>query len=252
MRAVRLALAACLLLLAVGVTAIDSQASARSVEDRWKNCSQINRGRLGALHDADGSQMQLAFDKLRYPANATDDYVTIQFSPCVPKYDSWTDYIVITSVSTWGTKNLPGRSTIAAFNQVLVAGTNTVATPNGEQRLVTFTMPDTSDAVPMLTANYRSTSITGPTISLAVTAKCDPSITGANVTVFNATGTQWTMTINTVEACARFPYTNQALPAGGVAALIICIVCFLLEFAACFKYHQDNKNHSPLDEESMR
>jgi len=29
-------------------------------------------------------------------------------------------------------------------------------------------------------------------------------------------------------------------------------VCFLLEFAACFKYHQDNKNHSPLDEESMR
>lgn len=249
MRAVRLALAACLLLLAVGVTAIDSQASARSVEDRWKNCSQINRGRLGALHDADGSQMQKNFNSLRYPANLTlASQVTIQFSPCVPLFNGG-DYIVITPN---GPYELPERRGNAAeFNQVLVAGTNTVATADGQQRLVTFSMPDTSDAVPMLTANYRSTIGTGAVISLAVTAKCDPNSAG-NVTSFNATGTQWTMTINTVEACARFPYTNQALPAGGVAALIICIVCFLLEFAACFKYHQDNKNHSPLDEESMR
>merc|ERR1711991_872903 len=54
------------------------------------------------------------------------------------------------------------------------------------------------------------------------------------------------VTIATKEACARFPYTNESMPPGGVAALVIIILCFVIQFGICGWYHKTVKIDNPF------
>jgi len=228
MRSATIIAIACLLLLVGSVSAAGSQAQARAIETRWKNCSQILRGRLGALYPEDGTQFT-DFQGLSFAG------YTVNFSPCL--VDQKGNYVDIRD--SWDRHYY--------FDQVFCGGSAVASCP-GDARLIAFTMPDKVGEVAQITSSYRDTS---DMITLNVVSQCNASATKSRITNMTALGSTWTMTIQTVEACARFPYTNKSMPAGGVAALIICILTFILQAGACFKYHKDNKGHSPLDGDQM-
>jgi len=216
-----LALAA---LLASVASAITCQADAQAVETRWKNCSEVVHGRLGTLHPVlpNGGDLVLAANWTTKGALVP---VTVKYSPCVLSN--------------------------GFFLQVQVPGD--VSSPynfddaGNTEQVVDFHMPEKRGDVPYFTATYRN-SVYG--FSASVTTKCDNTVGTAMITAFNKTYVKnhydFAVTIATKEACARFPYTNESMPPGGVAALVIIILCFVIQFGICGWYHKTVKMDNPF------
>jgi len=215
-------------LLCTAAFAYDSQAEARAIEDRWKNCSQIVQGRLGALH----SLPEAVFGG-KVASGAYN--ITASYSPCVVQY----------AVSNWYVKLTNSSDSV----NPLYFDTPVVLDPSNG-RIITFTMPTQTGQVPIITATYTNSTNQKQVI---VTSQCDPSATTPTlISASNVSGTMFYVTFATVEACARFPYSNKNLPGGGVAAMVIVILCFVFEFGACAKYHNDHKHEKAFDEEEER
>lgn len=235
MRTVALVVGA-LLLAAVASADQTSQAEARAVQDRWGNCSQIVHGRLGALHPANGDLnsnfIMMGGIDIEYP-NPADEHgvasvckttVNVTYQPC-----TGTPFLNVTI-------NQP-KDTAISCKHVATYIFDTATITDG--RLVNFFMPAKQGEVAHFVGDYTAASMNQAT-AIVVTS-CNPanpaylSFAQAN---FNGTSPVFNFEFRSIEACARFPYTNEAVPAGGVAAIIIVVIAFILQIGACGYYHK--------------
>lgn len=231
-----LVVAALVAVLAVCARA-DEQSKAKFLEDRWPQCSQVVKGRLGAFHPFDTPELP---DWTPTCANTVsfEGYTDakVAYAPCNTEGSS---YLTITG-NTWDSI---GRQTAATF---------TFAEPV-DGRFVSFHMPVQKGDKPNFQGNYMQGTYTpagvaptGPATAFVQTV-CDSSLAEGLVMInrINVTETSGTkptyhfdVQLASYHACPLFPYTGKSVPPGGVAALVIVILCFVFEFGVCAWYHK--------------
>jgi hypothetical protein len=268
----RTILIACLALalLVASVTASMQYHDVQSQDDvknnRWNNCSAVVHGRLGDLHQYGNESWKIV--------RQSGDFF-FAYSPCNPK--SYDELITVGRGGLnqgWETVDFtrlrPANvdNKVPSFFWVLLKKVGTdkgwdvsasfqTAAPTDyatTSKLVDFHMPAQKGDVPHFTAEFPIKAVKVETNavphlagSLTVTVNCglDDSLFLVNITSANH---NHEILLQSKEACARFPYTNKAMPNGGIAALIVIIVCFVIQFSICGWYHSTHKlDANPAD-----
>jgi hypothetical protein len=214
-------------------TAGSVQADARALEDRWQNCSRVTRGRLLAAHPS-GDQFILdgvftgtyQGPALLGNSTATATYnISTEVSPCLPRelsLNNETGYIALTI----------GAPVSKTYTYTVVAST------------VTFHMPQNLGEVATFAAKYTQHNNEGNFTFLTLTVQCGN--TNSKSARLSLQDNQAYLTLTDINACPRFPYTNENLPSGGVAALIVTIVICVIQFSICGWYHKTVKVDVPF------
>lgn len=219
-----LTLVAVLAAAAFGQTVETSQETAKALRDHWKNCSQIVRGRLGALANPDDITNPNGLI-----LTSSDGNFSVTYSPCAMLSDESVSRFAffIHAVNHTDAEPQHLRFTMAA-------------TPD---QVVQFYMPTKKGDVAHFVGTYLADTETAKHYKQAtVTTNCGDSMTMSA----HMDGTTLMITMNSMNACARFPYTNEAMPSGAIAALIVVIICFVLELAVCGWYHKTYSHDVPF------
>lgn len=225
---VLLTLVAVMCTAAFGLVAPTSQDQAKSLRDFWKNCSQIVRGRLGALANTDDITNPNGLI-----VRAVNGDVSVTYSPCASMTDLDGKNFYLYVSMPWNSSN-PGD--VESF---------TFTTPVTPDQVVQFAMPTQKGDVAHFTGQYY-VDHPNPHVDVAtVVTNCDES---NSVTAY-VENRMLMVTVTSINACARFPYTNVAMPPGAIAALIVVIVCFLLQLAACGYYHKTYSHDTPYTQQ---
>lgn len=268
MRAILIAYLALALLVATATAAMQYH-DVQSQEDvknfRWPNCSAVIHGRLGDLHQYGNESWHMV--------RQSGDYY-FAYSPCEPKpYDElikvgrgsrslgW-DTVDFTRLRPADVDNVTPTYLWVLFSKVgtewgwdvRVSFQAAVAAPDSTTKLVEFHMPEQKGDVPHFTAEYpisakkvETNAVPFLTGSLDVTINCggDDSLFIVNIT---KAVNNHKILLQSKEACVRFPYTNKAMPNGGIAALVVIILCFVIQFCICGWYHSTHKlDANPAD-----
>jgi hypothetical protein len=255
----RVVLIACLaLVLLVASTVAKQTFGEQSQEDvknfRWANCSTIIHGRLGDLHKFNDDSWHMV--------RQTTEYY-FAYSPCMLK--NFADLTTMGDASNLGlfgwtadvlkeaVMDQPDVTESTGFHFILLhrdadgqvhrralqtEAPDASSVP--DNKLVEFHMPESKGDVPKFTATYTYTpkTLVKYTATTTITSSCglDTSILDVD-----GTSTNFVLNVQTLQACARFPYTNEAMPAGGIAALVVILVLFAIQFSICGWYHATHK-----------
>lgn len=226
MRALLLA-ALCVMLLIGAVAGVTTQGDARAIEDRWTNCSDIIHGRLGALHPAGEGPFaivvkQWLFDKVAAQKwQNRSEMVVVTYTPCVPPY-----------------VEIEGAGKNTDITKVTFDGTPTMQPGD---KVVQFHMPKAKGEVAWFNANYN-----GNNRSATVITMCTEGVDALSNITYDRYNNHFTVHIESREACARFPYSNKSMPPGGVAALVVMLIAFVIQFAICGWYHKTYTHDTPF------
>jgi hypothetical protein len=224
---VLLTLAAVFATAALGLMAPATQDQAKALRDNWKNCSQVVRGRLGAL-----ASETAPTEGLRIVAMNNSDVEVIAYTPCVASSEKHQNQFLSVSVVPNGT-NVP-----VEYN--FEHATN-------PQQIVQFVMPSKKGDVAHFVGSYyarASTAILQNGVKFAtVTTNCGDT---SDVATGYVDGDTVYVTLTNINACSRFPYTNGAMPSGAIAALIIILIVFALELGVCGWYHKTYVHDTPF------
>jgi hypothetical protein len=209
------------------------QDKAKALEDRWPQCSEVVKGRFGAFHPFDQKDATEQWTPVcNNSVSFTDEHssyssVKVTYAPCAPSGD-----VSVLSFSgirdSWG----DDRTTIKSFSMVnMVDGRN-----------LKFNMPLKVGDVANFVGRYSNSK--GETA--VVTTSCNSGIPDGRIQIIsiakaNQTGTQpaeYDIQLQSAYGCAMFPYSNRAMPAGGIAALIIVLIACLGQFGIAVWYHK--------------
>jgi hypothetical protein len=223
---VLLTLAAVFATAALGLMAPATQEQAKALRDNWKNCSQVVRGRLGAL-----ASETAPTDALQIVArNGTSFEVT--YNPCVPTVDLLEARYLSVTVQLNDTEHTPE--------------TYVFDTPSNPQQIVQFVMPSKKGDVAHFVGSYYA-SKSGANYNgvkfATVTTNCGYD---SDLATGHVDGDTVYVTLTNINACSRFPYTNGAMPSGAIAALIIILIVFALELGVCGWYHKTYVHDTPF------
>jgi len=231
MRAVVILALAAFLCATASAAVVTTQEEAKNLKNDWPACSQIVQGRLGSLTPA-GTPTSSPYSIVATVFNASHSG-QVQYWPCVTH---------ATSI------NLPGLPSSTGNLFVSIESTRAVYTASSTK----FSMPAQKNDVAKFVATMTLTHGTGPSTAIVTTscAETDNNIASPNGT-YTMTGSGASKTLNVflndINACARFPYTNSNVPGGAVAAIIVVIACFVIQFSICGWYHWTHKQDTPLD-----
>jgi len=217
----------------------DEQNEAKILEDRWPQCSQVVKGRLGAFHpfaDVERDWSPNCVNSTSFSVEGNSYWnVCLTYQPCSPGYPSKTGTpLVINADDGWGMRPI---ATFGVVEQV-------------DGRLLSFHMPVKKGDKPNFQGNYlgnfmRSTDSGSVTATATVTTTCQQDapdvirMTRVNATVASGnTPLHFDIQVTSKYACPLFPYTGKSVPPGGVAALVIVILCFVFQFGICAWYHK--------------
>lgn len=215
-------------------TAASEQAQAKALEDRWPNCSAVKNGRLGALHPFgdDGLFTMSSIPSLNYTAT---------YAPCQELRTG--GQLQITGPSngwdqppTWTFTAVPKGGKVAEFFMPVKLG----EVAHFESDLVSWSGESKVTAHVTINCGNRGSEITTITPVYGSSKKSGTMEKGA-ITHFAVLA--WSN-----EACPRFPYSNKGVPAGGVAAIIIVVLCFVIQFSICGWYHKTYSHDVPFRE----
>jgi hypothetical protein len=229
---VLLTLAAVFATAALGLMAPATQEQAKALRDNWKNCSQVVRGRLGAL-----ASETAPTEGLRIAAMNNTDVEVLAYTPCVASWDSTEQQNQFLSVTVW--QNGTHSVIPAPFTYNFELATN-------PQQIVQFVMPSKKGDVAHFVGSYyaRANTVNKNGVKFAtVTTNCGDTSDVATGYVEDDTVY---VTLTNINACSRFPYTNGAMPSGAIAALIIILVVFALELGVCGWYHKTYVHDTPF------
>jgi len=223
--ALALALAAC-------ASAEKEQEKAKILEDRWPKCSKVVNGRLGAFHPFNTNAQSDWTPKCMNTIDFNDfTSATVTYSPCQASQTAGGSVLSITG-DEW--------SASASFNTV-----ESVA-----DEYVTFSMPtkkgDQPNFVGTYLGTYTSTTADAVPAMAVVVTTCNNGLPDESVqiksinmtTVKGPINTKFTIQLQSKYACPMFPYSGKAVPPGGVAAIVIVILCFVFQFGICAWYHK--------------
>jgi len=232
MRAVVILALAAFLCATASAAVVTTQEEAKNLKNDWPACSQIVQGRLGSLTPA-GTPTSNPYS-INAAVSDTNHSGWVQYWPCVT-------HPVSGNVLPTGTGNL----------FVSIGSTQAVYTASSTK----FSMPaqknDVAKFVATMTVNPgHSNSAPSTAIVTTSCAETDNNVASPNGT-YTMTGSGASKTLNVfltdINACARFPYTNSNVPGGAVAAIIVVIACFVIQFSICGWYHWTHKQDTPLD-----
>jgi hypothetical protein len=215
---------------AADTTVATTQDQAKSLRGMYPACSSIVNGRLGALANTDGTYLNLTgitVTKDKAPVNYTADY-----TPCFSR-DSKAGSPVL-NLKPFTSYN----STLAEAPMVFRLADAGVS--------AAFHMPENRGEVPHFVANFSNVVKPSKYDWATVVMQCgDDSMVGT-YDVSGPNNNTITVTFTSKQACARFPYTNESMPSGAVAALLIVLFCMLLQFGVCGWYHKTQKFVTPF------
>jgi len=218
--AIALALAAC-------ASAEKEQEKAKVLEDRWPQCSQVVNGRLGAFHPFNtNAGADWAPKCTNYVPLNDYDAVSVNYKPCMAS---------VTTGSVLSIVSEGDGYSVASFSQVEM---------NGKQ-FVSYTMPTKKGDTPHFTGMYLGT-YSGSPATATVTTQCntgmaDETILISKINITSTTGQyehHFDVVLESKYACPLFPYTGKSVPPGGVAAIVIVILCFVFQFGICAWYRK--------------